>query len=318
MVNIFLKIAQRILEGFCVLLFVSLLVFLGTEVLPGDLAQTILGQSATPEAVEAIRLRLGLDQPAAVRYLEWLGGFITGDLGKTLAMGQDVSELVLKGMGNTFLLAGATAMVAVPLSLILGLLAATKPESLLDRAISVGTLCMISLPDFLVGIVLVFIFSVQLGWLPALAMHHGGAGSFDIAKALVLPVITLTFAVLAHMTRMTRTAVLNVLTSPAIEIAILKGVPKRRIMLVHALPNALAPIANVIALNLAWLISGIVVIETLFNFGGLGKLMVEAVSIRDIPLVQASAMVFCATYVILNLLADGVAILSNPRIRYPK
>lgn len=318
MLNILVKILQRILGGAGVLLFVSLLVFLGTEVLPGDLAQTILGQSATPEAVEAIRLRLGLDQPAAVRYLQWLGGFVTGDLGKTLAMGQDVGELILKGMTNTFLLAGATAMVAVPLSIILGLLAATRPESLLDRTISVGTLCMISLPDFLVGIVLVFIFSVQMGWLPALATYHGGADIIKAARALVLPVITLTFCVLAHMTRMTRTAVLNVLTSPAIEMAILKGVPKWRIMLVHALPNALAPIANVIALNLAWLISGIVVTETLFNFGGLGKLMVEAVSIRDIPLVQASAMVFCATYVVLNLLADGVAILSNPRIRYPK
>ena len=219
---------------------------------------------------------------------------------------------------NTILLAGVTAVLAVPLAVGLGLLCALRPNGTVDRSISTVSLTLISVPDFLVAIVLVTIFAVHLGWLPAIANLRPGQDPAVVARMLALPVAVLLFTVLAHMIRMTRTAVINILATPAIEMAILKGVGRWRLLVVHALPNALAPIANVVALNLAFLISGIVVIETLFNIAGLGRLMVEAVTTRDVPVVQACAMIFCSVYVVLNLVADVIAIVANPRLRYPK
>jgi len=311
-------IGRRLAIGVAILFIVSLLVFAGTEILPGDVAHAILGQSATPELVAAIRTRLGLDDPAYIRYLRWLGHLLTGDLGTALSSPARISDLISERIANTFMLAGVTALVAVPLAVGLGLVSALKPNGPLDRTISTVSLTLISVPDFLVAIVLVSIFAVTLGWLPAIANLRPGADISKIARVLALPVTAMVFTVLAHMVRMTRTAVLNILTTPAIEMALLKGVPRWRLLLVHALPNAIAPIINVIALNLAYLISGIVVIETLFNFAGLGRLTVEAVTTRDVPVVQACAMIFCAVYVVLNLIADIVAILANPRLRYPK
>lgn len=311
-------IARRLLLGVLILLIVSLLVFVGTEILPGDIAQAILGQGATPELIANVRERLGLDQPAHIRYLTWLGNLLTGKLGASLASGADIADIVGERIVNTVLLAGVAALIAVPLAIVLGLFCALKPNAWPDRLISTVSLALISVPDFLVAILLVTLFAVHLGWLPAIANLRPGQDFATVARMLVLPVVVLVFTVLAHMVRMTRTAVINVLTTPAIEMAILKGVPRWRLLLVHALPNALAPIANVVALNLAFLISGIVVIETLFNFAGLGRLMVEAVTTRDIPVVQVCAMIFCSVYVLLNLLADIVAIVANPRLRYPK
>ena len=311
-------IARRLLLGVLVLAVVSVLVFAATEVLPGDVAQAILGQGATPELVANVRARLGLDEPAHLRYFTWAGKLLSGDLGTSLSSGADIGDLIGERVANTVLLAGVTAAVAVPLSIGLGLLCALRPNGVVDRAISGVSLTLISVPDFLVAILLVMLFAVQLGWLPAIASLRPGQDALTVARMLVLPVTVLVFTVLAHMVRMTRTAVVNVLSSPAIEMAILKGVPRGRLLLVHALPNALGPIANVVALNLAFLISGIVVIESLFNFSGLGRLMVEAVTTRDIPVVQVCAMIFCGVYVVLNLLADIVAIVANPRLRYPK
>jgi peptide/nickel transport system permease protein len=316
--DLFLIICRRVAIGVVTVLVVSLLVFAGTELLPGDVAQAILGQGATPELLANIRERLGLDQPAYIRYLKWLGNLIRGELGTSLATDREISTLIIERSGNTFMLAGATALVAVPLSILLGLIASTKPNGRVDRVISSITLTLISIPDFLVAVILVSIFAVHLGWLPALSKLQPDSDLVEIARTLALPVTALSFTILAHMARMTRTAVISVLSSPAIEMAILKGVPKTRLLLVHALLNAIAPIVNVIALNLAYLISGVVVIETLFNLNGLGKLMVEAVASRDIPLVQGCAMLFCAIYVLLNLFADTVSILANPRIRHPK
>jgi peptide/nickel transport system permease protein len=311
-------IGRRLLIGALILLFVSVLVFAGTEILPGDVANAILGQGATPELLDNIRTRLGLNEPAWARYFIWLGRLLTGDLGTSLASGQNIADLIQERIFNTALLAGVTAAIAVPLAVILGLWCALKPDNLLDRAISGISLTLISVPDFLVALILVTVFAVHLGWLPAIANLRPGADIGTIARALVLPVTALVFTVLAHMVRMTRSAVINVLSTPAIEMAILKGVPRWRLLLVHALPNALAPIVNVIALNLAYLISGIVVIETMFNFTGLGRLTVEAVTTRDIPVVQVCAMIFCSVYVVLNLIADIIAIVANPRLRYPK
>ena len=311
-------IIQRLLLGIAILFIVSVLIFVGTEILPGDVAQAILGQGATPELLENVRVRLGLHEPAPARYVRWLGNLLTGNLGASMVSGADIGQLLGERIWNTLLLAGVTALIAVPLAIGLGLLSAIKPNSLTDKTISAVSLSLISLPDFLVAIVLVMIFAVKLNWLPAIANLRPGLDFFAVARMMVLPVTVLVFTVLAHMVRMTRTAVINVLSSPATEMAILKGVPRWRLLVVHALPNALAPIANVIALNLAFLISGIVVVETLFNFSGLGRLMVESVSTRDIPVVQVCAMIFCAVYVLLNLLADVIAIVSNPRLRYPK
>ena len=311
-------IGRRLLIGVFILLVVSVLVFAGTEILPGDVATAILGQSATPELVALIRERLGLDDPVYLRYLHWLGGLVTGNLGTSLVNGADLSGEVGVRLFNTFFLALLTASVAVPLSIVLGLLSALKPNGALDRTISTVTLALISLPDFLTAIILVTLFAVTWKFFPAIVNIRSDDGIIDIMRALVLPVATLVIAVLAHMVRMTRTVVLNVLTSPPIEMALLKGVPRWRILIVHALPNALAPIVNVIALNLAYLIAGIVVIETLFNVLGLGRFTVESVQNRDIPAVQVCAMIFCAVYVLLNLLADVISIIANPRLRHPK
>ena len=311
-------IGRRLLIGVFILLIVSVLVFAGTEILPGDVATAILGQSATPELVALIRERLGLDDPVYLRYLHWLGGLVTGNLGTSLVNGADLSGEVGVRLFNTFFLALLTASVAVPLSIVLGLLSALKPNGALDRTISTVTLALISLPEFLTAIILVTLFAVTWKFFPAIVNIRSDDGIIDIMRALVLPVATLVFAVLAHMVRMTRTVVLNVLTSPPIEMALLKGIPRWRILIVHALPNALAPIVNVIALNLAYLIAGIVVVETLFNVLGLGRFTVESVQNRDIPAVQVCAMIFCAVYVLLNLLADVISIIANPRLRHPK
>ena len=230
----------------------------------------------------------------------------------------NVSTTAFARAGNSLIITGATALVAVPLALCLGLVAAASPGGKVDRTISAVAVLMISIPDFLLAILLVTLFAVKLGWLPSIARIRPSYSLLDWLRVLALPTITLVFAVLPHMARMTRNAVLEVLSTPAIEMATLKGLPRWRILAVHALPNALGPVANVIALNLAYLISGIVVIETLFNFPGLGRYMVDAVTIRDVPAVQFCAMLFCATYVLLNLTADLVAIIANPRVRYPR
>ena len=311
-------LARRLLLGLVVMWVVSILVFASTEVLPGDVAQAVLGQGATPEAVANIRARLGLNDPAHVRYFDWLGGLFTGDLGESLASGRDISQMIGERIGNTLRLAGFTALLAVPLSVALGLVAAVFAGSLLDRGISMGTLCFIAVPEFFVAALLVFVLAVKLRWLPPLSLPREGMSFTDTLRALAIPIATLTLAVMAHMTRMTRSAVLNVMSSGYIEQAILKGNSRVRLIVLHALPNAWAPIVNVIALNLAYLVSGVVIVETIFSYPGLARLMVEGVGYRDIPLVQALGMIFCATYVGLNLLADLFAILANPRLRHPR
>jgi peptide/nickel transport system permease protein len=311
-------IIRRLLLGLVTMWVVSLMVFGTTEVLPGDVATAILGQSATPEALTAIRQELGLDRPALIRYIEWLGNLVTGDLGKSLATGRQITELIGERLGKTLTLAMMTAALAVPLAIFLGLIAAIFPGSFFDRGISMGTLCLVSVPEFFTASLLVLIFAVTLHWLPAISYITADQSLLKLLRNLALPIMTLTASIMAHMTRMTRTAVLNVVSSSYIEMAILKGVPRLQIVLRHALLNALAPIFNVVALNLAYLISGVVIIETVFAYPGIAKLMVDAVSTRDIPLVQACAMIFCCTYVGLNLLADLFSILTNPRLRFPK
>lgn len=308
-------ILRRLGIGLVSMLAVSLIVFAATEVLPGDVAQAILGQSATPANLAALRDQLGLNEPAVLRYLDWLAGIVTGDFGMSLTAQQPVWLMMEGRLQNTLLLAGLTALIAVPLAVTLGLTAAMAPNSMWDRSVSIGSLCAIAVPEFCLATILVMWFAVTLHWLPSQArvVEYDGLG--DLLLSLAMPVLTLTAGITAHMARMTRATVLNVMTSPYVEMAILKGATRKRIVLYHALPNALGPIANVIVLNLAFLFSGVVVVETIFNYPGLAKLTVNAVMKRDMPLVQGCVMVFAFAYVVLILLSDLASIAANPKLR---
>jgi peptide/nickel transport system permease protein len=317
-------ILHRTGVGIATMFVVSILIFIGTSVLPGDVAQIILGQMATPESLAALRAKLGLDQPAHIRYFLWLGDLLTGDLGISKAgsgagtVGTAISTMIIPRMWNTLRLAGMVAVIAIPLSMTVGLFTAMYPGTRLDRVVTFSTLSLISVPEFFVATFLVLIFAVKLHWLPAIAYMSGNETGWQLIKALAMPTLTLVIVVSSQIIRMTRATVLNVMRSPYIEMAILKGVPRNRIILRHALFNAIGPIVNVIALNLAYLISGVVIVETIFAYPGLAKLMIDAVQTRDLPLVQACAMIFCAAYIILLFFADLASILSNPRLRHPK
>ena len=317
-------ILRRTVVGIATLLAVSILIFIGTSILPGDVANIILGQMSTPESLAVLRAKLGLDQPAYVRYFIWLGDLLTGNLGFSKAgagagtVGTPISEMLVPRLMNTLRLSGVVAVIAVPFALTVGLVAAMYPGTRVDRFVTFTTLGLISVPEFLVATLLVLVVAVQLGWLPATAYISGQETGLKLLRALAMPTLTLVIVAAAQIMRMTRATVLNVMSSPYIEMAILKGVPRSRIILRHALLNAIGPIVNIIALNLAYLVSGVVIVETVFAFPGLAKLMIDAVQTRDLPLVQACAMIFCATYIVLIFIADMASLLSNPRLRHPK
>lgn len=311
-------ILRRLALGLLLLVAVSLLIFWGVEALPGDFATTYLGQAATPQAVENIRRDLGLDQPAMQRYLQWLGGAVQGDFGNSWASGQPVGGQIADRLGNSLFLAGIAALVAVPLSVGLGLLAVLFRDRFADKAINVVSLAAISLPEFFVGYLLILFFAVNLGIATFPATVYAGMPLADRLSAIALPAATLVIVVLAHMMRMTRAAILNVMSSAYIETAELKGLAPFRIILRHAAPNALSPIINVVALNLAYLVVGVVVVEVVFVYPGMGQYMVDAVTVRDLPVVQACGLIFAAIYIAINMLADILAIIANPRLRHPR
>jgi len=311
-------VLQRLGIGIATLFVVSVIVFLITSILPGDVASIILGQSATPETLAALRAQLGMDQPSYIRYFSWLGNMMTGDLGISKAGGATISSLIDSRIWNTLMMAGLVSLISIPISIALGLWAAMHPGTKLDRIVTFGTLSTISVPEFFIATIMVLVFAVKLKWLPATLYLTGDESWLELLKAMAMPLITLVIVVSAQMIRMTRAGILNVMSSPYIEMAILKGVPRKRIILRHALYNAIGPIVNVIALNLAYLVSGVVIVETIFSYPGLAKLMIDGVQTRDLPLVQACAMIFCGVYVVLILLADIASILSNPRLRHPK
>ena len=311
-------IARRLALGLLTILVTSVLIFAGTEVLPGDVATAILGQSATPEAVEAIRNQLGLHDPAPVRYVRWLTNFLQGDLGTSLANGRPIAHQVGARLGNTLFLAAVAAAIAVPLAIVLGVIAAIRANGLFDRASSVASLIAVSFPEFFIAYVLVIVISVNLGWFPSVANISPTMGLGTRLYVVALPAITLVLGVLAQMMRMTRASVIGVMSSPYVEMAVLKGLAPWRVVVQHALPNALAPIINVVALNLAYLIVGIIVVEVVFVYPGMGQYMVDAVTVRDMPVVQACGLIFAAFYIFLNMAADILAILANPRLRHPR
>ncbi len=311
-------VAQRVGLGLLLLLAVSVLIFTGTQLLPGDVAQAILGQSATPQALENLRRDLGLNDPAYIRYFNWLGGVLTGDLGVALSNGQDIATQLGKRLGNTLFLASVAAIVSVPLSILLGLLAVRYRNRWPDKLISGTTLISISLPEFFIGYLLIYFVAVQLGWFPSVSTVYESMSFGERLAAVALPATTLTLVVLAHMMRMTRAAILNVMQSAYIETAELKGLSQFDIIRKHAFPNAVAPIVNVVMLNLAYLVVGVVVVEVIFVYPGMGQYLVDHVSKRDVPVVQACGLIFAAVYISLNIIADVVAIVANPRLRHPK
>jgi peptide/nickel transport system permease protein len=308
-------VALRLGLGLLTLLIVAGLVFAATELLPGDVAEALLGQSATPDAVAGLRAAMHLDRPAWLRFLAWLGALLSGDPGQSLVTHQAVATMIGQRLPNSLKLAGITAAITVPLALTLGITAAMFQGSRYDRALGASIIGIVSVPEFVIGSIAVLIFAVKLRWLPALSFRAGDLGLWTTLKLLAMPVGTLVLVGIGQMSRMTRAAIVTVRQSSSIEMARLKGAGPIRTVLVHALPNALGPIVNAVALSTSYLLGGVIIVETVFNYPGLARLMVDAVSTRDIPLVQACAMMFSATYLALVLLADVVAILSNPRLR---
>ena len=311
-------VVQRIALGIVLLFAVSVLIFVGTEILPGDVAQSILGQSATPQSLANLREQLGLDQPSYIRYFTWLGGVLTGDLGTALTSGQDIASSIGDRLANTLFLAATAAVVAVPLAILLGLLAVRYRNGPIDKAISALALASTSFPEFFIGYLLVYFFAVKWQFFPAISTVFDGMSFVDRLYAVALPATALTLVVLAHMMRMTRAAILNVMQSAYIETAELKGLRPLDVIRKHAFPNAVAPVVNVVMLNLAYLIVGVVVVEVIFVYPGMGQYLVDHVAKRDVPVVQAVGLIFAAVYIILNIVADIAAIAANPRLRHPK
>ncbi|QCP52540.1 ABC transporter permease [Trinickia violacea] len=308
-------IAARLGFALVTLLLVSAIVFAITGLLPGDAAQQALGQAATPEQVEVLRHQFGLDQPALQRYFQWLFHLASGSFGTSLSNNMPVSELIATRLPNTLMLAGLTAAVSVPVALAIGILSAMYRGSLLDRVLNVLTLSTVAVPEFLIATIAVLIFAVKLRWLPALSYLSEVTSFSALVRIYAMPVMTLCCVIVAQMARMTRAAVLDQLSASYVEMAVLKGASPVRIVLRDVLPNTIGPIANAVALSLSYLFGGVVIVESIFNYPGLASLMVDAVTNRDMPLVQGCVMVFCAAYLALVLIADLCQIISNPRLR---
>jgi peptide/nickel transport system permease protein len=298
-------VAQRIGFAIVTLFIVSLFIFLGVELLPGDAAEVILGKTATPETVAAFRRELGLNLPLHTRYIEWVSNILQGDLGISISNSMEVSHQVGIRLFNTIFLASFAAVISMPLALALGILSALYRNTMFDRTVNLTTLTTISFPDFFVAYILILFFAINLNIFPSVSMIHPNTEFLDRLYRTLLPAITLTLVTVAHTMRMTRAAIINLLASPYIEMARLKGLSPARIIIKHAL-------------NLAYLVVGVVVVEVVFVYPGLGQLLVESVGKRDIPVVQAAALIFAVTYILLNLLADILSIVSNPLLLHPR
>jgi peptide/nickel transport system permease protein len=299
-----------------VMAIVSVLIFGIVQILPGDVAVMILGTSATPADLTALRQKLGLDRPAPLRYADWVSGAVRGEWGTSLQYRVPVRPLVLERLRRSAALAGLALAVAVPLAIGLGVLAALRRNGLFDQAVGLVTLVAVSLPEFIVGTVLILVLAFRFAVFPPSSLIDPGASPWAVAPKLALPVLTLVLALLAHMTRMTRASMLDVLEQPYIRAARLKGLRPRRVILRHALRNALLPTVGIVAINVGFLIGGIVVVETVFAYPGLGRLMVDAVNHRDVPVIQMAALVIALAYALANLAADLVYAWLDPRIRY--
>ncbi|MBZ9764964.1 ABC transporter permease [Mesorhizobium sp. CA8] len=306
---------RRLASALLTLVIVSFAIFFATSLLPGDVTEILLGQAATPEAVAGLRDAMHLNDPAIIQFLKWLGGLLTGDLGRSYSNNMPVADLIGRRLVNTLELGLVTAIVSVPLSLALGIAAAINQGTVYDRVVSTLTVGFISVPEFLIATAAQLIFAVYLKWLPALSLAADINSIGDLLRIYTMPVITLILVNSAQMIRMTRAAVIETLHTPYVEMALLKGASRGRMVFRHAVPNTLGPIFNAIALSLSYLLGGVIIVESIFNYPGIAKLMVDAVATRDLPLIQSCAMIFCIGYLVLVTVADIVAILSNPRLR---
>lgn len=298
------------------LLITSMIIFALTQLLPGDVARLMLGRQARPEAVEALRQDLGLYDPVPVQYARWLGGFVTGDWGTSYTGGEyAIRPVVMERLANSARLAAMTLVLCVPLAILLGVVAALRENSLIDGVISVFSLAVVGLPEFVTGIVLINVFALGLGWFPPISSVSDGYTLWEWLRVLTLPALTATFVLLAYIIRMTRAGVLEELKKDYVRAATLKGLPRRQVIVKHVLRNALLPTITVIAISVGWLIGGLIVIENVFNYPGLGQLLVESVERKNIPLLQAVSMVTIFFFAVANLIADLLYAVLNPRIR---
>ncbi|KUF06583.1 ABC transporter permease [Leucobacter sp. G161] len=309
-------IARRLAISVAILIVVSMVIFFITLLLPGDPAQAILGQQATPERIAAIHEQMNLNEPSWKRYVLWLGGLFVGDFGISAATSQPVAALIGERVGASLFLMVAAAVISIPVGIIVGIWSALRRGRPTDTVITGISLVLAALPEFVVGIALVALFSTTVFQvLPAVTMQPPGTQVWDFPSQLVLPVLVLVLVVTPYIVRMMRATMLEVLDSGYVEMARLKGVPERRVIMRHALPHAIGPVAQVIAIQLAWMAGGVVVVEFLFRYPGLGQALIEAVNYRDVMVVVAITMIVAVIYVVVNLLADIVGILANPKLR---
>jgi peptide/nickel transport system permease protein len=313
--QIWLLIARRVVLSAVTLLLVSAFVFFVLEILPGDVATRILGRDATPESLQVLREQLGLDQPAMTRYLHWLGGLMTGDLGQSLVSSRSVSEVLAPRIFNTLVLSIYAFLLYLPLTVIPAIVQALTRDKATDHALSVVTLVLLSLPDFLLATILLLTFVLWIPILPAISLVDETSSFGEYMRAMTLPAATLAIVMAVYAVRMLRDNLIEVLDSDYVRMAELKGLSRRRVLLRHALPNALVPTLNVTALNLAYLIGGVVVVEKVFSYPGFGTLLVDSLQLRDLPVIEATVMIAALVYVTANLVADIAAILLNPRLR---
>ena len=306
---------RRLALGFVTVWLVSVIIFLGVEALPGDTCTALLERDAHGEALAKCRADMGLNAPALTRYVDWAGGAILGDFGVSANGQESISEIVGYRVRNSLLLAAGALSVGIPLSIFLGAMAGLWRDTWVDILFSAGAIFAMTIPEFVAATILILIFAIWLGWVPAIVLTPADAPPLEFFPEFVLAAVVLTMIMIAHVMRMVRSSVIEVMASDYVQMATLKGVPYWQIVFRHALPNALLPAINVIALTVAWLLGGVVVVEVVFNYPGLGRLLIDAISDRDLPVVQAITMIVAATYVGVNLVADILGLLLNPRLR---
>lgn len=306
---------RRLALGFVTVWLVSVIIFLGVEALPGDACTAVLERDAHGEALAKCRADMGLNAPALTRYVDWAGGAIQGDFGVSANGQESITEIVGFRVRNSLLLAAGALSVGIPLSIFLGAMAGLWRDTWVDILFSTGAIFAMTIPEFVAATILILIFAIWLGWVPAIVLTPADAPPLEFFPEFVLAAVVLTMIMIAHIMRMVRSSVIEVMASDYVQMATLKGVPYWQIVFRHALPNALLPAINVIALTVAWLLGGVVVVEVVFNYPGLGRLLIDAISDRDLPVVQAITMIVAATYVGVNLVADILGLILNPRLR---
>ena len=311
----FFLVIKRILLGLITLFIVSLITFVGVEILPGDACTTYLEREAYGAALEACYERLGLNVPAYERYISWAFGVLQGDFGYSLSGEMKINDVLGPRVKNSMVLASASILIGIPIALLLGIITALWRDKMPDIIISTIAIFSMTIPEFVSATLLILIVAIWLEWLPGIVIVPTGVSVYELLPNIILPVIAISMIMTAHMARMVRSSVIQVMASDYVQMAILKGVPYWKMVFKHVLPNALLPAINVVALTIAWLLGGVVVTEVVFNYPGLGRLVIESISNRDLPVVQALAIILASIYVSINLIADLMTLVLNPRLK---